>query len=961
MKKILLSAFLAFAFAADAEPRCRTLHPDPDALRERCERFAALEATPRAGTKAAMVRETQLDVIDILVGYDLSARKWLADNRKGSPEAFASAAVAEMNECLRNTGLRQNFHFRLAGIVFVDVSATNYIEDTLYYDLVDGYGDVCHKTGEWAKIAAKREEVGADIVSLWVDAGDTGLVGIGYSLEDDRATKYSAYPSLIPGFGDWAYNVCSISCVREDLTALHEIGHNMGCGHADRTQVLAAEPPDYIGIDPGPQLYGYSSGYHFTAGGTPMHTVMAYSFDGYGGYYELAPVFSSPRHTYRGVTVGDEKRDNTRTLLNTFKYVAQYRVSKLPPDENSDEVAFGVVWPEELETVTNAIESVTSNEVSEVVTNFVDVVETVTNIVEEVEVVTDVTNIVEVVGTNAYWQVETNLVDVVSTNLIHSATTNEIASGAAFAPGGMLALFLRGASEGGRVFYTLDGSSPTESSTEYFEGDLVPLGDRPVTVKAISVRDGLKSRVFTCALECFLPAEDGWFAATDEMAVSAGQMVSVGYVLPGDGRGFRMTLDGEEVFSDDGVSSSGQSTRNAEFVAEKSGTLRFWFRFGDERLSDGFRLLERSAKRCSMLWPHDGAFSAQAARVYDGFLLDGEDRVKGTLQVKVGKAGKDGRAKLTATVVPLGAKKLAFKGETVSGQDVEMSEKGGNRLKLTFGASGMFGEMGANRVEGALTDAKSSVLAGWNGQTRVFALKTASANGEGSRLAWGYSGLSAVIGAKGKAKVSGMLADGTKVSVATQLLLAEGGAVLPVAVPLYSGKTGGFGLMLTFDSNRACEVSGMTAWDASRAKTPFVAEWDGDVAVAGAGNISGTCFFRLDADRRIESVDGAAVVEPLLPDGEKIGAGAKWTFDKAGKVSVDKNTGTIVYGANPSALKLSYTPKTGAFKGSFKVYAMAGGKLKKISATVTGTVVGGVGYGTALVGKKAAYPVTITK
>ena len=48
-------------------------------------------------------------------------------------------------------------------------------------------------------------------------------------------------------------------------------------------------------------------------------------------------------------------------------------------------------------------------------------------------------------------------------------------------------------------------------------------------------------------------------------------------------------------------------------------------------------------------------------------------------------------------------------------------------------------------------------------------------------------------------------------------------------------------------------------------------------------------------------------------------------------------------------MKLSYRPKKGTFKGSFKVYALEGTgkatKLKKYTVKVTGVVVNGVGHG----------------
>ena len=54
---------------------------------------------------------------------------------------------------------------------------------------------------------------------------------------------------------------------------------------------------------------------------------------------------------------------------------------------------------------------------------------------------------------------------------------------------------------------------------------------------------------------------------------------------------------------------------------------------------------------------------------------------------------------------------------------------------------------------------------------------------------------------------------------------------------------------------------------------------------------------------------------------------------------------------NLLALKLTYVPKPGIFKGSFKVYALQGSgkatKLKKYTIKVTGFVVNGEGAGKA--------------
>ena len=109
----------------------------------------------------------------------------------------------------------------------------------------------------------------------------------------------------------------------------------------------------------------------------------------------------------------------------------------------------------------------------------------------------------------------------------------------------------------------------------------------------------------------------------------------------------------------------------------------------------------------------------------------------------------------------------------------------------------------------------------------------------------------------------------------------------------------------------------------------------------------------------------AGVLEELLPDGEPVTvSGGKWKFAKAAKVGIDKKTGEVVAdtskGSNVSGLKLTYTPKTGFFKGSFNAYALdtVGGKkkLKKYTVNVSGVVVDGVGHGQATCKKPASGP-----
>ena len=107
----------------------------------------------------------------------------------------------------------------------------------------------------------------------------------------------------------------------------------------------------------------------------------------------------------------------------------------------------------------------------------------------------------------------------------------------------------------------------------------------------------------------------------------------------------------------------------------------------------------------------------------------------------------------------------------------------------------------------------------------------------------------------------------------------------------------------------------------------------------------------------------------------KKAAGVKWGKPKKGAVPsvfydpqsgkdllVDDAKGTT----NLSGMKLSYTPKKGTFKGSFKLYSLQGSgkktKLKKYTVKVSGVVVDGVGYGIATCKKPAmTWAVTVTK
>lgn len=137
---------------------------------------------------------------------------------------------------------------------------------------------------------------------------------------------------------------------------------------------------------------------------------------------------------------------------------------------------------------------------------------------------------------------------------------------------------------------------------------------------------------------------------------------------------------------------------------------------------------------------------------------------------------------------------------------------------------------------------------------------------------------------------------------------------------------------------------------------PVGGDWTRSDALA---NVEATVF---------EGIPGAVQMQLLPVDEPVMPKNWKWAFNKAATVSWKKPKGkdikclvvdTSKGKTNLSGIKLSYTPKTGAFKGSFKIHALedkvtrSEKALRKYTVKVTGIVVDGIGYGKAVLKKPA--------
>jgi hypothetical protein len=333
------------------------------------------------------------------------------------------------------------------------------------------------------------------------------------------------------------------------------------------------------------------------------------------------------------------------------------------------------------------------------------------------------------------------------------------------------------------------------------------------------------------------------------------------------------------------------------------------------------------------------------ASVYNGSLSQG-DKVAGTIQAKVAKP-KKGVAKVTVSIEVLGSKKVTVKGEMDATTGIFTgTTKDGKTLSLSFDMKGVNGDFDGFDVVG-YRDLFSSKD------------KTEKADAEDVLAPWlgvlnmkcGNGTLTVTVAKKGKVTVKGEIG-GAKVSAKAQALI--GGEM--ICIPVAYSKKGvdlAFTIWLPLDGGEA-EVIGMEG-----------------AIVGKAGTLKAGAEFMVEGDiladipSALTEIDGYA----LLPDGESVAvSGKKWVVAdgvKAAKVAYKKGVLSITEGkkgagiANPSQLKLTYKAKDGSFKGSFYVYTLEKGKLKKHKATVTGVLIDGIGYGAATIKKLGSWTIAI--
>lgn len=367
-----------------------------------------------------------------------------------------------------------------------------------------------------------------------------------------------------------------------------------------------------------------------------------------------------------------------------------------------------------------------------------------------------------------------------------------------------------------------------------------------------------------------------------------------------------------------------------------------------------------------------------AARTYDGYLYHFEGgtpvvdpvvfsrRIAGTILVKTAAARTDRRtgrttARATVTIQIPGERRVSLSGEMDAGTSpgfLSVTAKDGRTLDLVVGVDGIMGVFDDGYgIDGARNVFSSRTATDRERVSEVLSLF----KNEAVNLAWedgmscGWNGLSVKVGSAGRTRITGTLADGTRVSATAQLVAGEDWFCIPVVVDRKPHRLA-FCLWLSEGCMPGLSCRGVEGLD-------------GDVRFGLAGAVGmygdGDAAFRIDTGALGELFDDWTY-EGYGPDGVSVEqVGTKWRVAggaRPGRVVLGRDgfVDETKTGENSSALTLAYRAKEGTFTGAFKYYVPSarGAPLAK-TVNVYGVVVDDVGYGTAVVRGKGAVSVMV--
>ncbi len=353
----------------------------------------------------------------------------------------------------------------------------------------------------------------------------------------------------------------------------------------------------------------------------------------------------------------------------------------------------------------------------------------------------------------------------------------------------------------------------------------------------------------------------------------------------------------------------------------------------------------------------------------DAFGAETATAVRGTLTLKVSSvAGKfSAKAALLGGNVSFGAK--TWTEESADGtKRVTVTARGGETLDLFVRDDRLWGTLqggkageapltldgGRNRFADRGDAAAAALLEGFRGYYTI-ALPTFADHslGDAEAVPAGVGYLAVTVGTKGSAKVAGVLADGTKVSRSSRLILftdCGDAACVPLFAPLYAKKGWAGGLLWLDPAARTVTTDRGLGWfirweKPGRGPDGFRMLLDacGGFYSSATALAAGYRFSAEAGEAAYHHAEGVA--DPAaVPDGVVVTvAGTRLTVPRAAKPKKVVEDDVVRYDydpANPAQATLSFAARTGIFKGSFTLWYeyAAGGRpvLKGVKAPYSG-------------------------
>ena len=342
--------------------------------------------------------------------------------------------------------------------------------------------------------------------------------------------------------------------------------------------------------------------------------------------------------------------------------------------------------------------------------------------------------------------------------------------------------------------------------------------------------------------------------------------------------------------------------------------------------------------------PGVGGVDGVAVQTYDAVLTDDNGSPVGVATFKTARRNmRTGEIKVTGRIQIAGGRKTNLIGTTdgTEGEKIWLSKNGSQvTASVTIGTDGLIGSctdgvatyivQGARNPFSAKDDAAKARAATLQKGFWTYALADAGNGGSG------YSAFSVAVAAKGKVKAIAFLGNGSKATLSAQALFGENGKVL---VPII-GKNRAFSMMLELDNWKLSAVKGIFGWKLAKS----AGTWSPDAvftADLGTGTVPDMMYLQIEGFNPADGIGGKQVAVSPVDDAVQSN-GRKWTGTKG-----------------ISDLAVTFAQKDGTFKGSFNIYVMNGGRVKKVKANVSGAVVNGVPYGTAVIRNVGTWPVKL--